>query len=93
MIIIIFNLYTIYNYTDNVNHKYSDKNRKRFNILLKCYKNIKYINYMNYKKEDKTIRFYYKYFNIGNFALTNQEVQHPSFKMYSHIFNKKKKIL
>lgn len=92
MLIIIFNLYTIYNYTDNVNHKYSDKNiEKDFNILLKCYKNIEYINYMNYKKEDKTIKFYYKYFNIGNFALTNEEVQHPSFKMYSYIFNKNEK--
>ena len=92
MLIIIFNLYTIYNYTDNVNHKYSDKNiEKDFNILLKCYKNIEYINYMNYKKEDKTIQFYYKYFNIGNFALTNEEVQHPSFKMYSYIFNENEK--
>ena len=41
MLIIIFNLYTIYNYADNVNHKYSDENiEKDFNILLKCYKNI-----------------------------------------------------
>ena len=92
MIIFIFNLYTIYNYTDNVNHKYSDENiEKDFNILLKCYKNMEYINYMNYKKEDKTIQFYYKYFNIGNFALTNEEVQHPSFKIYPHILNKNEK--
>tara|TARA_B100001057_G_C22112644_1_gene667604 strand:- start:47 stop:535 length:489 start_codon:yes stop_codon:yes gene_type:complete len=91
MIIIIFNLYTIYNYTDNVNHKYSDKNiEKDFNILLKCYKNMEYINYMNYKKSDKTIHFYYKYFNIGNFALTNEEVQHPS-KINSYILNKNEK--
>ena len=36
MLIIILNLYTIYNYTDNVNHKYTDKNIEiDFNILLK----------------------------------------------------------
>lgn len=83
--IIVFNVYTIFNYRNNIIHKYSDENiNKDFNILLKCYQNMNYINYMNYKKEDKTIEFYYKYFNIGNFALTYDEVQHPSYK------NKKK---
>ena len=79
--IIIFTVYTMLFSQNEVIHKYSDENvKKDFNILLKCYQNMKYIDYMNYKKEDKTIKFYYNYFNIGNFALTYDELKHPTYK-------------
>tara|TARA_B100001175_G_C19018044_1_gene406691 strand:- start:70 stop:522 length:453 start_codon:yes stop_codon:yes gene_type:complete len=90
--IIIFTVYTMLFSQNEVIHKYSDENvKKDFNILLKCYQNMDYIKYMNYKKEDKTIKFYYKYFNIGNFALTYDEVQHPSYenkKKYNYMKNR-----
>ena len=92
LFILIFNLYTIFNHRNEVIHKYSDENiNKDFNILLKCYQNMNYINSINYNKHDKTTEFYYKYFNIGNFALTYDEVQHPSYKnkkKYNYIKNR-----
>lgn len=89
LFIFIFNIYTIFYDKNKVLYKYSDKDiEKDLNILIKCYKNIDYINHMNYKKEDKNIKYYYKYFNIGNFALTYDELQHPIHKIKKNYKNK-----
>ena len=91
LVILVFSIFILYIKDNNKNILiYNDIYlQKDFNILMKCYNNINYINSINYKN-NKTIIYYYKYFNIGNLALTYDEIQHPSYtnKIYKNKISK-----